>query len=57
MRDEQAGDGRLAGAGIADEHEVTAAFGDREVVAAAQLLDAREVHEQPHLALHVRRGR
>ena len=31
---EQAGDGRLAGAGVADEHEMAAALGDREAVLA-----------------------
>ena len=39
--------------GIADEHEVAAAIGNRQLVAPPQLLDAREVHEEAHLALHV----
>ena len=49
---QQAGHRRLAGARVADEHEVQAAVDDRQLALAPEVLDAHEVGEQAHLCLH-----
>ena len=49
---EQAGDGRLAGAGIAREHEVVAGLQRRQLPLGAQLLDAQQAGQATDVGLH-----
>ena len=48
---EQPGDGRLAGAGVAGEHEVVAGLQRREPPLLAQALDAQQAGEPPYVGL------
>ena len=47
---------RLAGARVADEHEVAALVDDRQLAFTSQVLDPDEVGQQPHLGLHRRQA-
>ena len=49
---EQAGDGRLAGPGVAREHEVVAGLQRRQLALGAQLLDAQQAGQATDIGLH-----